>query len=115
MTQQDRGEVREMIHGILSGWEAATIAREDLIGSSLKNIETHLAKINGKVAEHEKILNINIPHTIDKCPQKGTIQEIRDNMITNKGITKAVVIAITASSALVTVIFIVIKLVTGNL
>jgi tetrahydromethanopterin S-methyltransferase subunit B len=115
MTQQDRGEVREMIHGILSGWEAATVAREDLIGVSLKNIEEHLGKINGKVSEHEKIININIPHSIDKCPQKDTIKEIRDNMITNKGVRTTIFTAIVGASALVTVIFIVIKLVTGNL
>ena len=115
MTQQDRTEVREMIHGILSGWEASTVAREDLIHFSLKNIDNHLGKINGKVQEHEKIINTNLPHSIVNCPQDETIKEIRDNMVSGKAVRNAIMWSVGASCSLVTLIFIAIKLVTGNL
>ena len=115
MTQQDRSEVREMIHGILSGWEAQTVAREDLISMSLQNIDSHLGKINGKVQEHERIIIKNIPHTIDHCPQDATIKEIRDNMVSGKAVKSAIAWSVGASSCVITVVFLIIKLITGNL
>jgi hypothetical protein len=83
MEAQERSEIREMIHGILSGWEANTIARDDLTNERLKNIADHLGRLNGSVAKHEEKINGNLPHTIANCAQKDTIQEIRDKMITN--------------------------------
>jgi hypothetical protein len=55
--------------------------RDFVMQQSLNKIDEHLGRLNGKVAEHEKILNINIPHTIDKCPQNDTIINLHDGMV----------------------------------
>jgi hypothetical protein len=54
--------------------------RDFVMQQSLNKIDEHLGRLNGKVAEHEKILNINIPHTIDRCPQNDTIMGLHDGM-----------------------------------
>jgi hypothetical protein len=76
MNVQDRTEVREMIHGILSGWQAATIAREDLTNNHLEVISNRLDKINGSVAKHEKAIIENLPHTVLHCTQAEVIGRI---------------------------------------
>ena len=88
MTQTDRTEVREMIHGILSGWHAATTAQNDMTNQSLERIEKHLVKLNGSVAEHERVILENLPHSIDHCPQAPVIKEIRDAVLEDKGSEK---------------------------
>ena len=85
MTQTDRTEVREMIQGILSGWHAATTAQNDMTNQSLERIEKHLVKLNGSVAEHERVILENLPHSIDHCPQAPVIKEIRDAVIKDEG------------------------------
>ncbi|TSA51970.1 MAG: hypothetical protein D4R45_07720 [Planctomycetaceae bacterium] len=49
MDKEERGEVREMIHGILSGWQAQTVAREELTNVHLSGIRDHLERLNGSV------------------------------------------------------------------
>jgi hypothetical protein len=88
MDADERHEVREMIHGILSGWEAATIARDDVTNANLTGIKERLDRINGTVARHETVISENLPHDIANCPQADTIQEIRDNMITDTSVLK---------------------------
>jgi len=110
MTQKDRTEIREMIHGILSGWEAATVAREEVTNVALKNIGEHLGRLNGSVAKHEEKINGNLPHTVANCAQKETIQEIRDNMISGKAVRNAIVISIGATGTLFSILFALYKL-----
>jgi hypothetical protein len=89
MTPTDRTEVREMIHGILSGWQAGTTAQNDITNAGLKDIKDHLAKLNGSVLEHAKIIAANLPHTISHCPQTETIKEIRDKVVTINAVEKS--------------------------
>jgi hypothetical protein len=106
MEKGDRDEVREMLHDILAGWQAATIAREDVTNEALKNINDHLGRINGSVGRHETIIVENLPHTIAKCAQKETIQEVRDNMITNKAIKRTIIASIASTGTFFTILFI---------
>jgi hypothetical protein len=96
MTQKDRSEVREMLSGILSGHAVAQLERdkaaekrEVLINISLNNIDSHLSRLNGKVAEHEKVININLPHTMQHCPQAETIKVLQDASTGEAAIEKA--------------------------
>jgi hypothetical protein len=89
MEVQERSEVREMIHGILDGWHEASVAREKLIYVSLNNIDSHLEKLNGKVAAHEKTILENLPHSINHCPQTKTIDEIKDAITGAKAVRVA--------------------------
>ena len=88
MDANERGEVRDMIHGILSGWEAATIARDDLINVNLEGIKEHLSRLNGSVAKHEEKINGNLPHTIANCAQKETIEELKLAITGDKAIKR---------------------------
>jgi hypothetical protein len=106
MDAQERTEVRNMIHDILAGWHAETVAREELINLSLVNIKDHLGRINGSVAKHEKMINENLPHTTANCAQKATIQEIRDNMISTTAVKKMLFITVGATASIASIAFI---------
>ena len=86
MTHLDRTEVRSMINDVLMGWHSDTVSREVLTNIALDKIEKHLEKINNKVSEHEKIININLPHNISLCPQVVTIKKLEENMITGRAL-----------------------------
>ena len=111
MTDKERTEVREMIHGVLSGWQAGTIAREEVTNIHLKNINDHLGRINGSIAEHKKILSEheiiiaeNLPHKKVNCVQADVIQELHDNMISEKTIKKTIYVAIGIISTIIAII-----------
>jgi len=89
MNTQERTEVREMIKSTLEGWNEATATREKLINISLNSIDAHLAKLNGKVSEHEKIINQNIPHTVALCPQAKIIEELKEWQAEQDGVETA--------------------------
>ena len=112
MTQTDRSEVREMLHGILSGWQAETVAREELTNLHLKNIEDHFARLNGSVTKHEKVINENLPHSVSQCVQAHTIVEIRDNMITSKALKSANRNTVVLTASIFTVLFILFQVIT---
>lgn len=101
MNQVDRGEVREMIHDILSGHQARIESQNVVINAGLERIEKHLIKLNGSVAAHEKIITQNLPHNISLCPQAENIKTLNDSMVTGKAIKGAIYrgIAITATIA----------------
>lgn len=77
----EASEIRAMIHDVLSGWHAETVAREEITNMSLKNIDEHFARLNGSVARHEKILGEIYPQTPSNCPQNETIDDINKYMI----------------------------------
>ena len=105
MTQKDRSEVREMIHDILSGWEANTTAREEITNITLLSIDKHLEKINGTVAGHDTIIAANLPHNITHCPQAETIQVLKANMITEKAVKKTIYTSVVILGTLIGIIW----------
>lgn len=84
MEQNERTEVRDMIHDVLEGWQQATVERENLIHASLNSIDKHLAKLNGSVAEHSKAIEElhtnNRLHIVD-CPAMPKIEKLEENDI----------------------------------
>jgi hypothetical protein len=105
MTKEERTEIREMIHGMLSGWEANTISREEITNVRLGEISEHLKRINGSVAKHEKIINDNLPHNITHCPQAEKIAELDRNMISDKSVKKTLYTGIAIISTVVAIIW----------
>ena len=67
---------------------------------TLLNIEKGIGKLNGTVADHDKIIDENLPHTIVHCSQIETIGKIRDNMISRKAIVSAIIITIPLAGAI---------------
>jgi len=105
MTQKDRTEVRDMIHDILSGWEAKTESREEIINLNLIDIKDHLKKLNGTVASHTRIIADNLPHTIVHCPQAEIIEKLNNNMVSEKAVKKTVIMGVTIICTLITIIW----------
>lgn len=83
MTQNDRSEIRDMIHGILSGWQAATIAREDVTNNNLSKIDKHLEKLNGTIADHTRAiseLKLKDDLHIVECPAMPKLVSIEKDL-----------------------------------
>jgi hypothetical protein len=81
MDVQERAEVRDMIHGILSGWNARAESYMSTTNNSLNNIDTHLKTLNHTVAKHQTVIDKNLPHTIAHCTQKDTIESIEKTLV----------------------------------
>jgi len=105
MTQQDRTEVREIIHGIVGGYHTKVDAQNFVTNSALGEIKDHLKTLNGSVAKNKSIIDRHLPHRVSDCVQSDTIKEIRDNMISRKAIIAAIVVAIPLIAGVVGLIF----------
>lgn len=81
MDATERTEVREMIHDVLSGWQAATVAQNDITNTSLKEIKDHLKELNGKVAKHQQIITENLPHNVSHCTQSENIEALKKAVV----------------------------------
>lgn len=62
------------------------------IDDNFHEIKGRLDKLNGSVARHEKVINENLPHSVNHCPQVKAIEELQDNMITSKAVKKTLYI-----------------------
>ena len=105
MTKTDRAEVREMLHDILAGHQAKYESAINVTNVVLKDINEHLAKINGRVNEHDIIILKNLPHSISNCAQADTIREIRENMISAMAVRKAIYKGIALTGTIMALLF----------
>lgn len=81
MDAQERTEVRDMIHDILSGWNARTESYMYTTNDSLKNIADHLKTLNGTVAKHQTTIDQHLPHSEVHCVQKGKIDTMEKTLV----------------------------------
>ena len=91
MTQKDRTEVRDMIHGMLSGYQAGITAQNDITNLTLGEIRDHLKILNGTVKEHaEKISDLKIKNDlhITECPAMDKIDHLEKEMVSEKAVKK---------------------------
>ena len=103
MNAQDKQLIEEMFRGQTRYLNA----QFETIQDSFDKVNNRLDRLNGKVAEHEKVINQNIPHTVNHCAQTGVITELRDNMVTTRGIRKVLITGLTSASAVAAIIWIV--------
>ena len=103
MNLQDKQLIEEMFRGQTRYLNA----QFETIQDSFDKVTTRLDKLNGKVAEHEKVINQNIPHTVNHCAQTEVITELRDNMVTSRGIKKVMIASITGASAVAGIIWVI--------
>jgi len=111
MNKGDREEIRIMITGALAPLVTKIDGRDVLMNATLNNmdarldrIDKHLEKLNGRVAEHEKVVNMIGEDRIKGCVQTKVIQEPRDNIISRRGIRNAIVAGISIGTAMIGVI-----------
>ncbi len=71
MTEHSCDNNQQMIATLLNTWHSDTVIRETNIEKALDKIDKHLEKLNGKVVEHERLINqlkIDGVEHIIKCP-----------------------------------------------
>jgi len=100
MEAQERTEVREMLHDILAGWQATNTAQADMTNLALGEIKEHLMKLNGKVADHEKLINIHLPHSVRNCVQTEVLEDLKKNMISGKAVRNSIILSIGSFASL---------------
>ena len=71
------------------------------IDNNFFEIKGRLDKLNGNVARHEKVINENLPHSVNHCPQVKVIEELQANIITSKAVKKTIYIAFGIICALI--------------
>jgi DNA-binding ferritin-like protein len=103
MNLQDKQLIEEMFRGQTKYLHA----QFETIHENFDKVNNRLDKLNGKVAEHEKTLNQNIPHTVAHCAQSEVITDLRDNMVTSRGIKKVMIASITGASAVAGIIWVI--------
>ena len=83
MTQKDREEVREMIHGMLSGYQALITSQNDITNLALGEIKEHLKRLNGSVKEQandiEELKVADVKH-IAECPAMPKIDKMNERL-----------------------------------
>jgi len=112
MNKEQRDQVREMLHDILSGYHVKVDAQNTVTNAALKAMNIHFTKLNGAVAENRKIIDANLPHTIVQCPQASTIEKLRDNMVSRKAIISAVLIGIGSMGTFMSILFVIYRIIT---
>ena len=75
------------------------------IEESLIGIKNQLRGSNINIERHEKIINENLPHSIDHCPQVETIETLKENMITSKSVKKSIYIGIGVLVSIISIIW----------
>lgn len=110
LQKEDRDEIRIMLHEVIDPWQKEVEKRDKLINIALNNIDSHLDKLNGKVAEHEKAINIHLPHTIQHCPQVELINRLEQDRLTRQSLKNIVVTIIGSFAGLLTVAWLIFKL-----
>jgi len=114
LDKEDRDEIRAMMHDVIDPWQKESAKADTLINIALNNIDGHLDKLNSKVAEHEKIININLPHTVQHCPNVELIKTIEQEQLTWKRLRGVVVTTISAIGGILASIWIIYKLFIEN-
>ena len=114
MTKDQRDQVREMLHDILSGYHAKVDAQNTVTNAALEAMNIHFDKLNGTVAENRKIINENLPHSIIKCPQAKAISDLKENMISAKAIKGFIIGSIGVIGSLMAIAFIFYKMITKD-
>ena len=75
------------------------------IAGDLTEIKDRLRGMNNKIARHEKIINENLPHSIDHCPQVETIETLKENMVTTKSVKKTIYTSIIVLGVIISIIW----------
>jgi len=106
MNVQDKELIEEKFSGLTTLMNAQFAA----MNTTLEGINHRLDKLNGKVAEHEKLINQHLPHKINDCVQADTIIEIRDNMVSSHSVRRYLGQSIGGAAALFSIFFIIYKI-----
>lgn len=81
-------DLKEFLEIKLQAHYAKLEANQTIIESKLDGINTHLEKLNSKVATHEKRLNDDVINRIETCPHTTTVKELDKNNVEIKAIKK---------------------------
>jgi hypothetical protein len=114
MEAQERNEIQDMLHQILSGYQAKNESCYEIINLKLEHIKEQTTRTNGRVTVLEDKVAEHLPHNITKCPQSATIESLKTSMITSKGIKTFLISSIVLTSVIIGTIFTIYKLFGGK-
>jgi len=103
------GETRELRDAVIR-YEAHVKMTNETLGK----IDKHLERLNGTVARHQSTLDREFPRTIDGCPQRETIEELKQNMISAKAIKRTIFAAVGITGTLVSIAFVLYQILTSK-
>jgi len=116
MTTDERREMREMLHEILSGYQALNESQYTVMDVKLDGINKRLDTLNGKtqktVERVEVLEKAEALHTVT-CPNLTRIRTIEDNQLSVKSVKTWVISSVGIASLVVGIIFVIFKMVTG--
>jgi len=120
MTSKERTEIKEIFREAILPFEVRIESEVSIIDIRLSDIDEHLKKLNGTMANHDKMLNAHIPggpegkRSIDQCPQNEVINDLKENMINAKAIKKTIISAVAVTGTLFSIAFIIYRLLTNK-
>ncbi len=125
MTKADKQEIKEMLMENLGHIEKTLDLKlknvQEKIDPIIQKLDATIVqttKTNGSVRDHsEKIFKLEqkIQHSIADCPQQSVITEMRDDMITGKGIKKLLITAVGVIGGIVAIVATIIALIQNSL
>ena len=119
----EKKDLKEYMHNCMAGYHAKVDAQNLVTNNTLKNIEDHLKSLNGKVAEHEKIIHEralvvkdfenHVENRKETCPLIPELRVLQDERLSTKSVKKMMGVMFTGGIALGGFIVGIIKLITG--
>jgi hypothetical protein len=120
---EEKKDLKEYMHTCMAGYHAKVDAQNLITNNTLKNIEDHLKSLNGKVAEHEKIINEralvvkdfenHVENRVQTCPQEKRLRVLEDTNLSTKSVKKVMGAMFAGGIALGGLIISIVKLITG--
>lgn len=125
MDKETKQELREIVQSCSSSILTKVEAQNEIINTKLDGINTHLARINGKVASHEKTINDAMIWRAKKYTQVDEkfeefdeiipkVRALEDTQLTTKAIKRWIIGTIAITGTLIGIISFIIKFVTES-
>lgn len=116
MNQEDRKEVKEMLHEILSGYQALNESQNYIVVEKLNGINCRLDVLNGKTQKTiDRVIDLEKSEVLHPltCPNLNRIRTLEDNQLSTKAIKKWIVGSIAITGGIMSILFIIFKIVEG--
>lgn len=107
LNQNDRTEIRTMLSDLLDRIKDVHAEQMRGVNDKLERIEEQTRRTNGRVtAVEQKVtaLEHELPHSMERCPQKERIQSLLDNQMTSKALSRLLIKSITITGVIVGII-----------
>jgi hypothetical protein len=113
LTQNDKQEIREMLQDCMAGSHARTESKFEIIEVKLNHILEQTTKTNGRVTKLEEDNHDFKNHVKNTHDYDNKIRVLEDHQLSTKVIKKWVVGSVAVTGTVMSIIFIIFKLMEG--